>query len=190
MPQEQQASLLIHSINSNSTASYTDRNINELEALPNEKWNRENTRKELFLITSDVILEQLSFLSQAHFEILISEFTNDFAIAVFAFHRNRWQWHAVKRICFNHGVDRHVFKYETVPFFQRLIEGVVANDVTRQTCLSAQTVQMGLLPASPEPINGGRYGISSTSGIWQVAEVSKMAISMPFLWKSRTEVTR
>ena len=57
----------------------------------------------------------------------------------------------------------------------------------RQVCEPKRYVK-GFSPESPEFLRGGLYGISRTSGIWQAADVSRMAIGISFSVISRTFV--
>ncbi len=70
----------------------------------------------------------------------------------------------------------------------RPVEAVIADDVARKAGARGQPVGVRLLSGSPR--RSGGKGISSTSGIWQAADASKISTGLPFSTTSSTSVTR
>ena len=63
--------------------------------------------------------------SKPSLEILITEFLDDFILAVFPPDRDGRQRHSVEGIVFHHRVNGHIFKYQPVPNGYLFLKAVI-----------------------------------------------------------------
>ena len=84
------------------------------------------------------------FCLQTGEKILISKLFDQIPLSCKVPPEDGGQRHSVKGIGFDHSVQRHVLKYQALSRSKRLLEGIVADDVTRQTGWTAQTIGVWL----------------------------------------------
>ena len=127
---------------------------------------------------------------QPSLEILVAKFSHELIACLGTAAIDGWQRHAVEGVGLDHGVERHVLKYDLLTGAERHIERILTDDVACEAGAAGQQIGERLLPGSPPRYTGGRYGTSSTSGIWHAAEVSRIAMSLWLCITSSTVATR
>ena len=81
-----------------------------------------------------------AFLLQSAFEIFVSKVSDGFDITVQTAEKNVGQLHSVKCVVFYHGIYCHIAEYELVADFERLVKGIIADDIARKAGCCAKTV--------------------------------------------------
>ena len=89
-------------------------------------------RRTNFGMRQPVFYIHISFLSQSSHKFLIPKGFHHTALPILIHSRDGRQAHAVEGVVFYHGVDRHVLEIESVTDPDLVVEGIIANHVTRK----------------------------------------------------------
>lgn len=85
-----------------------------------------------FGMRQPVFYIHISFLSQSSHKFLIPKGFHHTALPTLIHSRDGRQAHAVEGVVFYHGVDRHVLEIEFIADLNLVVEGIVADHVTRK----------------------------------------------------------
>ena len=65
-------------------------------------------------------------------EILIAELPKQAALPRFIHRKDGRKWHSIKCIIFHHGINRHIFKNQSIFNFYFFIKGIITNHISRK----------------------------------------------------------